>query len=130
MCLVCFLVSSLGVQMGSAVHINAKLAITKAVSCMTFAGGTAFSCYGGFWLGYGIYGILAANGNVLPPATGYLHGTQMMLIIWGKASLMLVVSVIHCLLTERYNVVILVAWPSKLCLNPLTCFNLHCVQVA
>jgi succinate-acetate transporter protein len=44
-------------------------------------GGTAFSCYGGFWLSYGIFGILSSGGVLkgeLPT-----HGTQMMLIIWG-----------------------------------------------
>lgn len=45
-------------------------------------GGTAFSCYGGFWLGYGIYGMLVSSGVFMPP-TEYAHGLQMFLIIWG-----------------------------------------------
>lgn len=45
-------------------------------------GGTAFSCYGGFWLGYGIFGILE-SAQIFAAPTAYAHGTQMMLIIWG-----------------------------------------------
>lgn len=41
---------------------------------------TAFSCYGGFWLAYGIYVILAA-GMVIPESGD--HGLQMMLSLWG-----------------------------------------------
>lgn len=46
-------------------------------------GGTAFSCFGGYQLGFGIYGILVSSGVLSPPA-GYIHGMQMFLIIWGK----------------------------------------------
>lgn len=48
-------------------------------------GGTAFSCYGGFWLGYGIFGMLVSSGVFMPPAD-YTNGLQMFLIIWGKHS--------------------------------------------
>jgi len=41
---------------------------------------TALSSYGGFWLSYGIYLILAAGGVI--PESG-TEGLQMMLSLWG-----------------------------------------------
>lgn len=46
-------------------------------------GGTAFSCYGGFWLSYGIFGMLVSSGVFAAP-TEYGKGIQMFLIIWGE----------------------------------------------
>lgn len=45
-------------------------------------GGTVFSSYGGFWLGYGIFGMLVSSG-VFEEPTNYTHGLAMFLIIWG-----------------------------------------------
>ena len=47
-------------------------------ACSTFAG-VAFSSYGGFWLGFGIYGILASGGVFNAPAG---EGLQMALALW------------------------------------------------
>jgi succinate-acetate transporter protein len=47
-------------------------------------GGTVFSSYGGFWLGYGIFGMLVGGGVLEAPA-GYARGVQMFLIIWGTS---------------------------------------------
>ena len=48
-------------------------------ACSTFAG-VAFSSYGGFWLGYGIFGILSSSGVFnAPPA----QGIQMALALWA-----------------------------------------------
>lgn len=41
---------------------------------------TAFSCYGGFWLSYGIY-IVLSSGGVIPESGA--QGLQMMLSLWG-----------------------------------------------
>jgi len=41
---------------------------------------TAFSCYGGFWLSFGIYVVLT-SGQVIPGSGP--HGMQMMLSLWG-----------------------------------------------
>ncbi|KAK9811793.1 hypothetical protein WJX72_010198 [[Myrmecia] bisecta] len=54
-------------------------------------GATAFSSYGGFWLSYGIYGILTEAGVFATPAP---EGLQMMLSLWGILTFILFICTI------------------------------------
>jgi succinate-acetate transporter protein len=69
-------------------------------------GGTVFSSYGGFWLGYGIFGMLV-GGGVLEAPTGYARGVQMFLVIWGASLSCIPVKVppahLHSMLFIRQN---------------------------
>ena len=46
-------------------------------------GGTAFSSYGAFWMGFGILNVLA-GGKIIPAPSNSPSGSQMALILWGK----------------------------------------------
>ncbi|KAK9820145.1 hypothetical protein WJX72_006643 [[Myrmecia] bisecta] len=54
-------------------------------------GATAFSSYGGFWLSYGLYSILATAGIFAAPAP---EGLQMMLSLWGILTFILFICTI------------------------------------
>ena len=46
-------------------------------------GGTAFSCYGSFWLAFGTFG-MTTSGGILTKPTLFPHGMEMFLSLWGK----------------------------------------------
>ena len=46
-------------------------------------GGTAFSCYGSFWLAFGTFG-MTTSGGILSAPSKFPHGMEMFLSLWGE----------------------------------------------
>ena len=61
-----------------------KLAPAAELYRNNLFGGTAFSCYGSFWLAFGTFG-MTSSGGILSAPTKFPHGMEMFLSLWGKA---------------------------------------------
>eukprot|EP00887_Chlorella_sp_A99_P002205 scaffold21.g2205.t1 len=88
-----------------------ELTVTSLVFCYavfynTF-GAAAFSSYGGWWMSFGLYGILAqARGGVLVGSGPY--ALKMLLALWGIITWIFMASdAVHCVLGSGFRIVTL-----------------------
>ncbi len=60
-----------------------KLCVAAELYRNNLFGGTAFSCYGSFWLAFGTFG-MTSSGGILSAPTKFPHGMEMFLSLWGE----------------------------------------------